>query len=271
MKLTTLFWLLLCLLGHSNNMQGQSLDTLISINSSILGEERRIQIGLPLGYFESDDAFSTLYIMDAEYRYDVCRSIQQYLGISTRIPPTILVGIQNLSRETRNRDMLPPNFGGTDSLFRKFIELEVIPYLEEHYRCRSERIIAGHSHGGVFAVNTLIHQPALFDKYIGTDPAFQIINANLPDSLATDAFAGKSLYINSSDGLYGFGADISTDMFTNNVIFQNFRMQNEDAGLRFFAEHIEDDHGNSFMTGFHRGLRWIQEWPISKATVRKDE
>ncbi|NRB47808.1 MAG: alpha/beta hydrolase [Saprospiraceae bacterium] len=249
-------------------MTSQSLDTTLTIHSEILSEERSIRIGLPYGYFESEDDYSVLYIMDAEYRYDFCRAAQQYLGISTRIPNTIMVGIRNLSRETRNRDLLPSNFGGKDSLFRKFIESELIPFVEKNYRCKSERTLAGHSHGGVFAVNTLLHQPDLFDKYLATDPSFQVINANLPDPWPTD-LSQKSLYICSSDGSYGYNEEIASDMYTNNVIFQNHQVQNTSSGLRFYTEHIPDDHGNSFMTAFHRGLRWVHHWPISKDTLKQ--
>lgn len=260
--------LLLALLCLQNLLIGQSLDTTISLHSTILSEDRTIKIGLPYGYFEAEEDFSVLYILDAEYRYDYCRSAQQYLAISTRIPNSILVGISNISRETRNRDLLPSHFGGQDSLFRKFIQLELIPYIESQYRCTKERVIAGHSHGGVFAVNTLLHQPGLFDKYVATDPSFQVINSNLPDPWPND-LSEKSLYICSSDGSYGYNEEIASDMYTNNVIFQNHRMQNASSGLRFHAEHIPDDHGNSFMTAFHRGLRWVHNWPISKATLKQ--
>ena len=249
---------LLVLLNLPAYLTSQSLDTTLTIHSKVLSEERSIRIGLPYGYFESADDYSVLYIMDAEYRYDFCRATQQYLAISTRIPNSIMIGIQNLSRETRNRDLLPTNFGGKDSLFRKFIELELIPFIEENYRCKGERLLAGHSHGGVFAVNTLLQQPDLFNKYVATDPSFQIINSNLPDTWPAD-LSQKSLYICSSDGSYGYNEEIASDMYTNNVIFQNHRMQNAASGLRFHAEHIPDDHGNSFMTAFHRGLRWVMK------------
>lgn len=266
MKNTTLLFLILAFSVLSSHAICQSLDTTISFYSNFLSENRTIKIGVPHNYFESKDTFSTLYILDAEYRYDFCRSTQQYLGISTRIPNTIIVGIPNLSPITRNRDLLPSNFGGVDSLFRKFIELEVIPLVEDSYRCNSERILAGHSHAGVFVVNTLIQNSTIFNKYIATDPSFQIINSNLPESLPN--LSDKSLYITSSDGLYGFNQEVSSDMFTNNVIFQNYRVQNSDSGLKFYAEHIQDDHGNSFMTAFHRGLRWVHNWPISESTLK---
>ncbi|MEN0048094.1 MAG: alpha/beta hydrolase-fold protein [Bacteroidota bacterium] len=248
---------------------GQSLDTIVYLQSEILSESRSIQIGLPSNYYETKDSFSTLYTLDAEYRYDICRSSQNYLEISTRIPNTIIIGISNLSRATRNRDLLPKNYGGRDSLFQLFIEKELIPYINNKFRCNSDRIMYGHSHGGVFTISTLFNNPDLFEKYIATDPSFQIINSNIPDTLS-DNLLGKKLYLTSSDGFYGFNKEISSDMLTNNMIFQNYLIQNSQSGLIYFAEHISDDHGNSFITAFHRGLRWVFSWPISETTLKKE-
>jgi|GEM_PF-3788774 len=245
----------------------QSSDTTVYLQSEVLGEKRSITIGLPRNYQTSDQAYACLYVLDAEYKYDISRSIHQFFEISTQLPNTIIIGISNSSKESRNRDLLPSNFQGKDSLFRDFVQNEVIPYVEGAYRCNSDRIIFGHSHGGVFAVNTLLQKPALFNKYIAADASFQIINSNLPDSLSID-LTGKSLYICSSDGLYGFGEEISSDMRTNNMIFQNYRLQNKHTGLRFYAEHIADDHSHTLITGFSRGFRWIMGWPISNETLK---
>lgn len=244
----------------------QSLDTTLIFHSDILSEDRVIKIGLPSAYFETNDSFSSIYVLDAEYKYDVCRSSQQYLEISTRIPNSVLIGIANLSRDSRNRDLLPSTFDGIDSLFREFIDKELIPFIESTYRANSKRTISGHSHGGVFALSTLLTEPRLFDSYIAIDASFQIVNSMLPDSL-TSIHVGKSLYFTSSDGFYGFNEEISSDMITNNVIFNNYLVKQDVHGFKYYREHIPDDHGNSFITGFHRGLRWVNNWPISIETL----
>ena len=53
----------------------QSLDTTIYLHSEILGEERLIRIGLPKDYHESDGTYTSVYVLDADYKYDICRSI----------------------------------------------------------------------------------------------------------------------------------------------------------------------------------------------------
>lgn len=266
MKITSYFQSVLILL-LALPCYSQSIDTTIYIDSQILGEMRSVTIGLPKDYNESNQIYGSVYVLDAEYKYDIHRSIHKFFEISTQLPSTIMVGISNSSKENRIRDLLPSNFQGSDSQFRDFVQKEVIPYVESRYRVNEDRTIFGHSHGGVFTVNTLIQKPELFNKYIAVDASFQIINSNLPDSLTLE-LSSKSLYICSTDGLYGFGEEISSDMLTNNMIFQNYRTQNRHTGLRFYSEHIQDDHAHSLITGFHRGYRWVMGWPISKETLR---
>ncbi|MFT4537549.1 MAG: hypothetical protein ACI9P5_004934 [Saprospiraceae bacterium] len=81
-----------------------------------MGESRSIKIGLPTGYYQTNVTYTSTYVLDAEYKYDICRSIHQYFEISTRMPGSILIGIANSSKEYRNRDLLPTNSGGNDSL-----------------------------------------------------------------------------------------------------------------------------------------------------------
>ncbi|MEM6319757.1 MAG: alpha/beta hydrolase-fold protein [Bacteroidota bacterium] len=249
-------------------VNGQSLDTTFQMYSKTLSEYRTIKVGLPSNYFNSTESFNSIYTFDAEYKFDIHRASQKYLEISTRIPNSILIGINNISRETRNRDLLPKNFEGHDSLFRDFVLLELIPYIDNHYRTDSIRTMAGHSHGGVFTVVTMIKRPEMFKNYIAIDAAFQIINTVLPDSLDA-SLNGKSLYYTTSDGLYGFNEEISADMLKHNFIFNYYLVQNPIASFKVYREHIADDHGNSFITGFHRGIRWVNSWPISLHTVRK--
>ncbi len=64
------------------------------------------------------------------------------------LPEMIVVGVPNTDRM---RDLTPTpvagKFGGGDN-FLDFIELELIPYIEERYPVSSHRTFVGHSLGG---------------------------------------------------------------------------------------------------------------------------
>lgn len=87
----------------------------------------------------------------------------------------IIVGIPN-TRNHRLRDLTPsadsavPGSGGGEA-FTSFLEKELIPYIEKKYATAPFRILAGHSLGGLMAVNTLINHPSLFNAVIAIDPS----------------------------------------------------------------------------------------------------
>jgi predicted alpha/beta superfamily hydrolase len=81
----------------------------------------------------------------------------------------------------------------------------LMPAVESRYRTTNERAIVGESLAGLFVVETLLVEPALFDTYIAFDPSlwwndeYLVRHANT--SVAIHAIAPKRLYIaTSSDG-----------------------------------------------------------------------
>ena len=257
---------LLALLHTTTLLGAQSTGTPITIGevqelkSNVLGETRPLYIGLPPGYATSDERYPVVILLDAESRFELARAVQQYFVYSTRVPHTILLGVPNPSREARERDLLPESAGGSPERFTQFLTDELLPYLDATYRTDSVRILAGHSHGGVFTVSTLLRHPELFAGYIATDPSYGLLKS--ADSLLTTDLSGRRLYTCSSDGAYGFNEEISSDMRTNHQVFRNLLVRHASNGLIYTSEHIADDHGNAFITGFHRGLRYVFGWPI---------
>jgi pimeloyl-ACP methyl ester carboxylesterase len=97
-----------------------------------------------------------------------------------RIPPMIVVGINNTDRQ---RDMTPTkptagfggapwtgSAGGADK-FLSFIADELLPTVDRNYRTRPYRVLIGHSLGGLFAVYTLMNRPEVFNGYLIISPS----------------------------------------------------------------------------------------------------
>ena len=57
--------------------------------------------------------------------------------------------------------------GGGIAHFIQFMKNELIPYIETHYRTDPYRIFSGHSLGGLCVLYAFIHEPELFNAYIG--------------------------------------------------------------------------------------------------------
>lgn len=151
-----------------------------TIRSSVLGETRRINVYLPPAYVDSSKRLPVLYMPDGGIREDflhVAGLVQVLVGDNS-MRPFILVGIENTERR---RDLTGPTANAKDSTiaprvggsaaFRAFIRTELIPEVRARYATTSETAIIGESLAGLFVVETLVHEPALFDTYIAFDPS----------------------------------------------------------------------------------------------------
>ncbi len=152
-----------------------------TLDSKALGETRRINVYLPPGYAEDPQArVPVLYMPDggmAEDFLHVAGLVQVSVGNGT-MRPFLLVGIENTQRRrdltgpTDNPEdrKIAPQVGGS-AAFRKFIRDELMPQIAARYRTTPETAIVGESLAGLFVVETLFLEPALFDTYIALDPS----------------------------------------------------------------------------------------------------
>ena len=60
---------------------------------------------------------------------------------------------------------------GKAANFSKFIETELIPFVEHKYPVTNFRSLIGHSYGGLFTIYTLINHSHLFSNYLAIDPS----------------------------------------------------------------------------------------------------
>ena len=78
------------------------------ISSAILGEDRVLWIRLPRGYHDSDARYPVLWILDAEWHFDLVATDVELLSECSYIsphpvPPLIVVGVANADRLRRRR------------------------------------------------------------------------------------------------------------------------------------------------------------------------
>ena len=139
--------------------------------SKVLGEDRTLLISLPKGY-ESNNTrhYPVLYALDGETHFQHINGTVDWLSNQAiQIPQMIIVAITNTQR---GRDMTASyNNGGADH-FLKFIQGELIPYIDTQYRTQPFRILSGHSMAGHLALNVFNQSPQLFNAYIAMSPFF---------------------------------------------------------------------------------------------------
>jgi predicted alpha/beta superfamily hydrolase/thioredoxin-like negative regulator of GroEL len=175
-----------------------SIGTYRVMHSNILNEDRLLFVHLPREYQQTQLRYPVLYLLYAhlyEYFADAA-TITENLGGTGEIPPLIIVGVANTNRY---RDLLPvksqriAESGGADN-FLRFLERELIPYVDETYRTKEFRILAGPQAAAVFNLYALVSRPTLFQASVSENPFTNAENAAYLFPLAEQFFKNtKSL------------------------------------------------------------------------------
>lgn len=183
-----------------------------TIESSVLGEDRRINVFRPTFWGEEiEGPLPVLYMPDggmAEDFLHIAGLVQVSVSNGT-MRPFLLVGIENTERRrdmtgpTENAEdrKIAPRVGGA-ATFRRFLRNELMPEVRARYVTTNETAIVGESLAGLFVVETLFLESDLFDTYIAVDPSLWWNDADLVEQAAerlrTDFGQAKVLYIASS-------------------------------------------------------------------------
>lgn len=194
-QFTRLCTICLVLLVNDTTLWGQNnpfvLGHIDTLNSSILGETRVLNIYLPAGYSaDSAHTYPVIYLLDGAADEDFIHiaGLVQFASFPwvEHLQPSILVGIANTNRK---RDFTYPaapdfkfpkelasyesaykNVGGSAN-FMAFMEKELQPYIEKHYKVKDEKTLIGQSLAGLIAVEFLLKKPQLFTSYIIMSPS----------------------------------------------------------------------------------------------------
>jgi len=155
--------------------------------SNQLSEERTLNIYLPEGYDTSTKTYPVIYLLDGSANEDFIHitGIVQFLTMIGAMPQTIVIGIANVDRKrdftfptTIAQDKKDFPTTGSSEKFIRFIELDLIPFVQQNCRVSSSTII-GQSLGGLLATEILLKKPALFDTYIIVSPSLWWDNESL--------------------------------------------------------------------------------------------
>ena len=143
------------------------------IDSKIMGEKRTVMVHLPNNYRINEQRYPVLYLTDGAGHLHHTSGTVQFLANNGRMPSMIVVAVTNTER---TRDLTPTPAAGRDDgggadRFLRFFTDELVPHIEKHYRTYPYRVFAGHSFGGLFAVNAFLSQPDSFDAFVAVSPS----------------------------------------------------------------------------------------------------
>ena len=250
-----------------------------SLYSKILDESRSIWIEYPSNFNpNSSRKYPVLYLLDGDALLDIVSTVHRYYS-GGFIPEMIIVGIAN--NENRTRDLTTSKIegfyteNGEAEKFTQFIEKELIPFIEKKHPVTQYRTLIGHSYGGLFTINTLIHHRDLFQNYLAIDPSLDWDNQKLlkasKDILSKTDYTEKSLFITLGGQLHLQNSAITIDNvmedstdFTlfarSNIEFFELAKQsnnNLNSEWRFYKN---DLHGTVPLPSVMDGLIYLFDW-----------
>ncbi|MFH6769037.1 alpha/beta hydrolase-fold protein [Gaetbulibacter aquiaggeris] len=270
---------------NKNNQFLQKVGALDSIYSESLKEYRKIYVQLPADYnANKNEKYPVVYILDGEVFLPTVNDLQNYYS-GGFTPEMVIVGISNDKNRMRDlttskvTEMYGSPFkqeNGEAANFSKFIETELIPFVEKKYPVTNFRTLIGHSYGGLFTIYTLIHHPQLFSNYLAIDPSLdwddqKLINESR-EILSSQNYKGKALFMSLSGQLHMQNSQITIDNvmqdttdFTlfarSNIAFSKLVKQNAKNELSFdWKFYPRDIHGTIPFPSIMDGLISLFEW-----------
>jgi predicted alpha/beta superfamily hydrolase len=177
------------------------------IKSKITGNNYQISVALPSAYHNDDPikiepfgntlaAWPVVYILDPNWFFGMITDVIRYMSWCGQTTDAIVVGIgypeEKSLQETwrrslaaRTHELTPWHSEKSDEFnsgwlklevktgggvkFFQFMQQELIPFIDQEYRTDpAKRILAGHSHGGLFTLFAMFQRPELFSSYIAS-------------------------------------------------------------------------------------------------------
>jgi hypothetical protein len=237
------------------------------LQSASLGTRRAFFVATPDGYNQSKQRYPVLVLLDANDReqFNLALANTAFLASRGTIPPLIIVGIPNA--QDRTHDMTPVATGNTatrfgtaggSSAFADFIVDEVLPTVRAKYRTLPSTILAGHSFGGLFALEVAARRPGAFVGTIAMSPSMWWNDSSVIVDYA-DAIAKSP----ARQRLFATSGGLEPDIDRTTQRFARRLEASKSANVAFAYRHYADDtHGLTPAPSLVDGLRFIFE-PLS--------
>jgi hypothetical protein len=264
----------------------------ITINSTVLGEERTIYVSTPSGYGDAKDSYQVLYILDGVT--DVI-GLVKYLSAYGTCPPLIIVSIEEVNP---SRDLFPsrPKYSrgtqptepwytkkddeglrvsrpgekiGEADKYLSFIETELFPFIEKKYRTAPYRICCGHSKGGLCVTHAFVSHTTMFNAYIALSPSLYwddgLVMRNAEEKLADLDFKHKQFY-------FDIGGNEVPSTIGDAFEFAQIIKKNASSDLRWKLDYLPNEsHASGTAPGIIDALKFMYEdWDFDTDKIKTD-
>jgi predicted alpha/beta superfamily hydrolase len=244
------------------------------LRSSVNGVAYKVYVALPDGYVTSLRSYPVIYLLDADYSFAIARNIVGHLSDRGHLEPALVVGIAYdgppAYRRNRTRDYTPwhtdtggynpevQKVSGGGPLFRRFLAEELIPFVEREYRVSAERVLVGHSFGGLFAAWVSVTDPRLFSGYVIVSPSLWYDDDRMFAEERRAAEAKRGIPASIYFAVGSREVDGERDMVADLRRFARALESHAHAGLRMrWAVEEDETHNSIFPGALSDGLRFV--------------
>jgi predicted alpha/beta superfamily hydrolase len=241
----------------------------INLYSGILKEDRVCLLSLPDSYMDSTTvrkSYPIVILLDGATHFKTATGIAHLMSSDSNgnhfMPEPIMVAIENVDRErdftvTKIKTKRPNTMGGGRA-FLDFIEKELVPYVDKHYRTQPTRTLVGHSLGGLLTLNSYMDKNSIFDSYISIDPSIWWNEETMKNKVAAIAplSLNKKLYIataNQGDANY------ERNKKKHDLLYAIMK-EKSDGHLKVKIAYFEkEDHRSVVLPALYEGLKYINQ------------
>ncbi|WP_057832321.1 alpha/beta hydrolase [Colwellia sp. TT2012] len=246
----------------------------VTINSSVLGEPRELQILLPENYrSELKNTYPVIYLLDGDYNFHGVSGMLDLLANKGQlIPKVILVGLADQGTEKYRKYMTPNNSTspiknntGSAKEFLAFLNEEVQPYINKNYRAAKHSTLVGYSMGGLFVLNALLEAPGSFNNYVAISPSVWVADSAIVDKakekLGKVAHENIALYLSLADEM-----EMGQYAFINQLDLKPLK------NLQWRFKHYPDENHNSVgQIALRDSLKAIfKAWYLPESVLEKN-
>ncbi len=226
-----------------------SIGESLRFQSGILNEQRTVNVYLPASYAaDSATNYPVIYLLDGSADEDFIHisGIVQFATFSwiNMLPESIVIGIANVDRKRdftyptsieKDKEDFPTT--GESKKFIDFIENELQPLVNSHYRTDTFSTVIGQSLGGLLATEILLKKPDLFDNYVIISPSLWWDNGSLLQIDPSLALKEKGVYI-------GVGKEGEIMEGQAKKLYEKLKFSEPDMRRLYFSFFEEQNHGD---------------------------
>ena len=246
--------------------------TAFQIKSGRLDETREIFVRTPPNYDPENETYPVVYVLDGEWNFEFVAAYLDF-GFDNEIYPEMIVtGVRNVNR---NRDYVPRadqyfSDTGEADRFLEFVKEEWIDEISDRYPVSNDRVLIGHSFGGVFTLHALFREPDLFDAHIALGSSAWIADRILFDE-ASEFFAANPentsfVYMAVGEGDGGPTVPSSVDLAAR------FEEEAPETLEWTFEITPKTDHFKNVPSGMHNAfMLYFPAWEFDDEVVARAE